>query len=133
MKLSRNRTCRLSIILIILASFTPISLISRSAECGMIGSQMILPGGKPIVRGIDEEKIRRSLENKIVVEKLKSYGLSKEEIIAKVEKMNDQQVHQLATLSGKISAGGDGALAALIAILVVVVLVLLILLLFKKL
>jgi hypothetical protein len=99
----------------------------------MIGSQMILPGGKPIVRGIDEEKIRRSLENKIVVEKLKSYGLSKEEIIAKVEKMNDQQVHQLATLSGKISAGGDGALAALIAILVVVVLVLLILLLFKKL
>ncbi len=132
MKLSRNRTYRLSIIAIILACFTPVSLISKSAECSMFGSQMILPNGKASVRGIDEEKVRKMLENKIVVEKLKGYGLSKEEIIAKVEKMSDGQVHQLASLSDKIPVGGDVGLAVIIAILVVVVLVLLIFLLVKK-
>jgi hypothetical protein len=109
------------------------ALISKSAECAMIGSQLILPNGKAsvTVREIEIEKIRRALENKIVAEKLKSYGLSKEEIMTKVSKMSDGQVHQIAALSDKIPAGGDAALAVLITILVVVVLVLLILFLLK--
>ena len=133
MEIVRNKIYRLSIIVAILASFTPASLISKSAECAMIGSQLILPSGKAsvTVRGIEIEKIRRALENKIVAEKLKSYGLSKEEVIAKVSKMSDGQVHQLAALSDKIPAGGDAALAVLITILVVIVLVLLILFLLK--
>jgi hypothetical protein len=133
MEIIRNRIYRLAIIVVILASFTPMALISKSAECAMIGSQLILPNGKAsvTVREIEMEKIRRALENKIVAEKLKSYGLSKEEIITKVSKMSDGQVHQIAALSDKIPAGGDAALAVLITILVVVVLVLLILFLLK--
>jgi uncharacterized protein DUF6627 len=131
MELVRNKIYRMSIIMIVLASFTPVSLISKSAECSMIGSQMILPSGKASIRGIDLEKIRRALENKIVVEKLKSYGLSKEEVMAKIGKMSDGQVHQLAALSNRIPAGGDAALAVLITVLVVIVLVLLILFLLR--
>jgi hypothetical protein len=132
MELLRKKIYRVSIIMIVLASFTPVSLISKSAECSIIGSQMILPDGKvSIMRGIDLEKIRRALENKIIVEKLKSYGLSKEEVMAKVGKMSDGQVHQLAALSDRIPAGGDAALAVLITVLVVIVLVLLILFLLR--
>jgi Family of unknown function (DUF6627) len=131
MEIVRNKIYRLSIIVAILASFTPVSLISKSADCAMFGSQLILPSGKASARGVEIEKIRRALENKIVAEKLKSYGLSKEEVMAKVSKMSDGQIHQLAALSDKIPAGGDAALAVLITILVVVVLVLLILFLLR--
>ncbi|MER3447299.1 MAG: hypothetical protein C4291_10850 [Candidatus Dadabacteria bacterium] len=131
MEIIRTRIYRLSIIAVILASFTPVSLISKSAECAMIGSQLIPLDGKTSVREIDIEKIRRALENKIVAEKLKGYGLSKEEVMAKIDKMSDGQIHQIATLSDKIPTGGDAALGVLITILVFVVLILLILFLLK--
>lgn len=132
MKLFRNKTYRLLIIIVILVVFTPASLISRSAESAIVGSQMILPGGKKSsIREIDEGKVRRALENKIVVERLRSYGLSKEEVMTKMSRMNDQQVHQLASLSDRIPAGGNGT-GLVIGILVIVVLVLLIIYLVQR-
>src|SRR5918911_1419123 len=126
MRLVRNRIYRVSIIMIVLASFTPAALISKSAEGALVGSQMILPDGEKLsVREVNVEKIRRALENKVVAEKLKSYGLSKEEVMTKIEKMNNDQVHQLAALSDRIPAGGDAGWV--IGILVIVVLVLVIL------
>lgn len=132
MSFSRYKIYKITIIIIILTSFTPVSLISRSAECAIAGSQMISPGGKTSVREIDEEKIRRTLENKIVVEKLRSYGLSKEEITAKMGKMSDEQIHQLAALSDRIPAGGNGAVAIVVAALVALVVIIVILILLKK-
>ncbi|HZX14330.1 MAG TPA: PA2779 family protein [Thermodesulfobacteriota bacterium] len=132
MSFYRYKIYKVSIIIIILTSFTPVSLISRSAECAIAGSQMISPGGKTSVREINEEKIRRTLENKIVVEKLRSYGLSKEEVMAKMERMSDEQIHQLAALSDKIPAGGNGAIIAVVAILVVFVIIIVVLILLKK-
>ncbi len=116
MKLVRNRFYRILIILIVLTSFTPISLVSESAECAMINSQLILPDGKASVREIDKEKVRGVLENKMVVEKLKSYGLSKEEIMTKMDQMSDGQIHQLAALSDRIPAAGDPATAAVLIV-----------------
>jgi hypothetical protein len=134
MEIVRNKIYRLSIIVAILASFTPASLISKSAECAMIGSQLILPSGKAsvTVRGIEIEKIRRALENKIVAEKLKSYGLSKEEVMAKIDQMSDGQVHQLAALSNKIPAGGDAGLAVALLIIILVFLILMFLIIFSR-
>ncbi|MER3447298.1 MAG: hypothetical protein C4291_10845 [Candidatus Dadabacteria bacterium] len=115
---------RLLIITAVLASFTLASLISETAECAMIGSQLILLDGKTSVREIDIEKIRRALENKIVAEKLKGYGLSKEEVMAKIDKMSDGQIHQIATLSDKIPTGGDAGLAVALLIIILVFLML---------
>src|SRR5574341_2494743 len=129
MRLSRYKIYKVSIIIIILMSFTPVSLVSRSAECAIAGSQMISQGCKTSAREINEEKVRRMLENKIVVEKLKGYGLTKEEVTAKIEKMSDEQIHQLASLSDKIPAGGNGAIIAVVAILVVFVIIIVILIL----
>jgi hypothetical protein len=99
MSLPFNRIYKLSTVIVILASFIPVSLISRSAECAVADSEMILPSGKVPARKVDTEKIRSMLENKIVADRLKSLRLSKEEVMAKMDKMSDEQIHQLASLS----------------------------------
>jgi hypothetical protein len=130
MNLNGNQTYRFSIILVILAIFTPVSLVSKSAECAMADSQMILPTGKTAMREIDAEKVRNMLENKIVAKKLRAYGLSKEEVMAKMSKMSDGQIHQLAAVSDRIPAGGAGGffIATTTIILVAIIVVLLLIL-----
>jgi hypothetical protein len=93
---------------------------------------MISPDDKTSVREINEEKIRKTLENKLVVEKLKSHGLSKEEVTAKMEKMSDEQIHQLAALSDKIPAGGNAAIIAIVAVFAVFIIVILLLIVLRK-
>ena len=81
MILLKNKIYKIPIIIIIFISFTPLSLISKSVEAAIVGSQMISTNGRSYLnREINEKKIRKMLENKIVVEKLKSYGLSDEEL-----------------------------------------------------
>jgi hypothetical protein len=131
MRIIRNRVYRVSIIMIILTSFTPISIISKGAQAAIVGSHMIVSGDKKVSgRDINEEKVRRTLENKIVIEKLKSYGLSQEEVMVKMDRMSDDQIHQLASLSDRIPAGGNTGLV--IGILAVVALVLLIIYLIQR-
>lgn len=132
MVLMRNKLYRLLIIFIILGSFTPITLVSKSVQGATIASQMVSTDGKSSVRGVGEEKVRRMLENKIVAERLKSYGLSKEEVATKIDKMSDEQVHQLAALSDRIPAGGDGAATAAVIVLVVFVIVILVLIIMRR-
>lgn len=122
-----------AVLVLILMTFTPASLISASAEAVTVDSQMISPGENASTkREIDEIKVRRALENKIVAEKLMSHGLTKEEVSQKLNQMSDEQVHQMASLSDRIPAGGDSGLAIIVTILVVVALVLLIIFLYKR-
>jgi hypothetical protein len=72
------------------------------------------------------------LENKLVAEKLRSHGLSTEEVNQKLNKMGDAQIHQLAALSDRISAGGNGAVAIAIVAIVVVVVFVIVLILWKR-
>lgn len=121
------------IAILVLITFTPVSLISVGARAATIDSQMISPDQNASTkREIDETKVRRALENKIVAEKLMSHGLTKEEVSRKLDQMSDEQVHQMATLADRIPAGGDGALGIVIAVLVVFALVLLIIFLYKR-
>jgi len=130
---NRNKTTRVSIIVIILLSFTPVSLLSKSVEASLIGSQMISSSGNTFKnRESNEKKIREVLENKIVVERLKSYGLDEDEITAKLNNMSDEQVHQLAALSDRITAGGNGAAAAAVIVLVVFVIAIILLIVLKR-
>jgi hypothetical protein len=65
MTIIRKRIYNLSTIILILVSFTTVFLISKSAECAMLDSPMIMPTGKVSLREINEEKVRSMLENKI--------------------------------------------------------------------
>ena len=96
---------------------------AKSAEGAIVNSQILSSGqGSTESREVSLTKIRKMLENKLVAEKLRGHGLSPEEVNAKLDKMGDAQIHQLAALSDKITAGGDGAVAiAIVAIVVVVV------------
>lgn len=119
--------------ILVLITFTPVSLISAGAKAATVESQMISPEQNASTkREIDEIKVRRALENKIVAEKLMSHGLTKEEVSQKLNQMTDEQVHQMASLADRLPAGGDSGLAIVITVLVVVALVLLIIYLYKR-
>ena len=133
MKLLTLRRFNLIIILLILFTFTPTALIQSTAQAAMVDSQMIdAEQNASTLREINEKKVRRALENKIVAERLKSHGLTTDEVSDKLATMTDEQVHQIASLSDRIPAGGDGATGVIIAILVIVALVLLIIFLWKR-
>ena len=121
MKLGAN-TIRRILIMMVLVSFAHFSLISDIGQASIVDSKMInskINGSS--TRGIDEKKIRRMLENKILSERLKSYGISDDQIYSKIESMSDEQVHQLASLSDRIPAGGDAGVAALIVLVTIAV------------
>lgn len=121
MKLGAN-TIRRILIMMVLVSFAHFSLISDIGHASIVDSKMInskINGSS--TRGIDEKKIRRMLENKILSKRLKSYGVSDEQIYSKIQSMSDEQVHQLASLSDRIPAGGDAGVAALIVVVTIAV------------
>lgn len=124
---------KITVLILILMTFTPVSLISASVRATTVESQMISPEENASTsREIDELKVRRSLENKLVAEKLMSHGLTKEEVSTKLNQMSDEQVHQMAALADKVPAGGNAGLGIVVALLVIVALVLLIVFLYKR-
>jgi Family of unknown function (DUF6627) len=129
----RNRFCKISIIIIILSSFIPATLISKSAEGAIVNSQILSSGqGSTESREVSLTKIRKMLENKLVAEKLRSHGLSPEKVNSKLDKMGDAEIHQLAALSDKITAGGDGGVAIAVVVLVVFVIVIILLIVLRR-
>ena len=74
----------------------------------------------------DINTIQRALETKMVQEKLRAYGLTSEEVAAKLPSMSPAQIHTLAAASNDVLAGGDG-LGVIIAVLVIIILVIIIL------
>ncbi len=73
-------------------------------------------------RAADMAKIQAALESRIVQQKLMDYGLSPEETMARVDKLSDEQIHQLATHTDSIQAGGD-AVDVLVGLIIIALLV----------
>jgi hypothetical protein len=65
----------------------------------MIGSLSSEASSELGVREMEISKIQRALETEIVKEKLKAYGLTSEEINAKLHDLDDAQVQLLAQVS----------------------------------
>jgi hypothetical protein len=78
------------------------------------------------VRDADLLIAQRALENKVVAQKLRDYGVSPAETQLKLASMSDQDLHRLASASRGLPSGGDGT-GAIIGVLVVVILVIVIL------
>jgi hypothetical protein len=76
-------------------------------------------------RQSDIQKIQKVLEVKMVVEKLKAFGFTQDEIQARLKQLNDQQIHQMAQKLDELNVGGDGG-EVVIAILLIAILVVLI-------
>lgn len=90
-------------------------------EAGMVPSQPLSSN-----RGDDLARIQQTLETKMVSESLKQMGFTREEVSLKLNQMDDQQIHQLASKIDEVRVGGD-ALGVVIALLVIAILVVLLL------
>lgn len=86
-------------------------------------------GAVSATRTADLSRIQTALESKIVQQSLQDHGLSPEETMVRINKLSDEQIHQLAAHTDSLQAGGDGGgfiIGLLIVALLVVVLIYLI-------
>ncbi len=114
---------------VVLAAFCSLALIPAEARAGLVESRLA-SGDTLSQRSVQIESIGKALEHELVRQRLADYGLTSEEISAKLQTLSDSQLQQLASLSDEIAAG-DG-LGVVIALLVIVILVLVILKLYNK-
>ncbi|HPW68615.1 MAG: PA2779 family protein [Desulfomonilia bacterium] len=117
--LMRNRVLVLSV------TAYMIGFLVSPAWAAMIPSKGLSGNAGDTLIQQDVEKIRLALENKLVQEKLRAYGLSADEVRTKLAEMTPSQIHLLAQASDDVLAGGDG-LGAVIGVLIVVILVIVI-------
>jgi hypothetical protein len=114
---------------IVLLAFGVLSLMPANSRASLVQSR--LSNGEILSqRNIEMNKIRQALEAEVVAQRLADFGLSQEEVAAKLPTLSDEQLHQLAGLSDSLAEGG--VLGAVIAVLLIVLLVVVILKLVDK-
>jgi hypothetical protein len=79
-------------------------------------------------READLQAVQKALEHKLVAQKLKDYGVSASEVQARLPRMSDAEVHQIAMLSKKLPQGGDDVIVigGIVTILIVIILIIVI-------
>lgn len=90
------------------------------------GWAMVVPTGTSEARSADRVKVQKTLESSVIKQRLLDYGLTPDETAARIDKLSDEQLHQLASNLDAVQAGGDG-LGDVIVILLIVVIVIVIL------
>lgn len=78
-------------------------------------------------RDADMLVAQRALENRIVAQKLRDYGVAAADVQLRLASMSDGDLHTLASASRGLPSGGDGTTGAIIGVLVIVILVIVIL------
>lgn len=99
--------------------------IAPRVEAGFAPSEVI--DMKQIDRTAELEKIRSVLEMKAVRERLTQFGLSHDEITARLSQLSDEQIHKLALQLDDLRVGQDSGLGVIIAFLVIIILIIVIL------
>lgn len=96
------------------------------AAAGLAPSSVSGTTGITSTRDADMVMAQRALENKVVAQKLRDYGVAPAEAQARLASMSDTDLHTLASASKGLPSGADGT-GAVIGILVVVILVIVVL------
>lgn len=129
MRIRAARILDVRICWIVLLAFGVLSLMPANSRASLVQSR--LSNGEILSqRNIEMNKIRQALETEVVAQRLADFGLSQEEVAAKLPTLSDEQLHQLAGLSDSLAEGG--VLGAVIAVLLIVLLVVVILKLVDK-
>jgi len=100
-----------------------VAMIPSTGEASLIESR-ISTGEQMSERAEKIESVRKALEHKVVAQRLADYGLTQEEVMARMNTLDDKQLHQLASLSDEVGGGAVGFIigALLVVLLVVVIL-----------
>ncbi len=107
----------------VLVFYFIVAMIPSTGEASLIESR-ISTGEQISERAEKIESVRKALEHKVVAQRLADYGLTQEEVMARMNTLDDKQLHQLASLSDEVGGGAVGFVigALLIVLLVVVIL-----------
>ena len=116
--MSRKSSSVLSFRLIPLALAACLLVSAPIASADPISSTVILSESG---RSSDLATIQHALEQKQVQQRLGEMGFTTDEINQRLANANDSELHQLATQSQAIMAGGDGGI--IITVLLIVLLV----------
>ncbi len=76
-------------------------------------------------RAADLTTLQKALEQKMVKERLANLGLTPDEVQARLGRLSDQQLHNVAKQLDDLKVGGDSGLGIIIGILVIAILVVL--------
>jgi hypothetical protein len=76
-------------------------------------------------READLARIQVVLEKKVVAQRLSDFGLTPEEVNKRMDRLSDEQVHQIAAQIDKFNPGGQDASTLLIILLLVLIVFLL--------
>ncbi len=98
--------------------------ITPKVEAGFSPSEVI--GQSQMDRSMDMEKVRKFLETKMIRERLHAFGFSQEEIQARLNLLNDDQIHQVALKLDELKVAADGGEAVIIILLIAAVVLLII-------
>lgn len=101
------------------------------AMAGLAPSRLSGETAITTTRDADVIAVQRALENKLVAQKLRDYGVAPADVQLRLASMSDEDLHTLATASKGLPSGADG-LGALVTILIIVLLVIVILKLLNK-
>ncbi len=74
----------------------------------------------------DVAMIQQALESRTLQQRLMDYGLSREEAIAKINRLSDEQIHDLAANISALQAGGHQVHAETLLIILLLVLLIII-------
>jgi hypothetical protein len=108
-----------SVVCYVIAGFFLMSVAPR-VDAGFLPSEAIPSCQEK--GSLDLQKIRKTLESKMVRERLNQLGLSEDEIQMKLSQLNDEQIHQLAQSIDDIKVGG-GAFEVLVVLLLIGILI----------
>lgn len=109
------------LMLTVLGSFDVLPAAAGLAPSTVSGATTIASA-----RDADLLVVQRTLEHKLVAQKLRDYGVSPDEAKLRLATASDQELHQLASASKGLPTGGD-SLGTLVTILIIVLLVIVIL------
>ena len=101
-----------------------VTFVAGVTSKGMAGFSASEPTGLlQIDRVSDLGKIQKTLELKIVRERLHQLGFTADEIPGRLGRLGDEQIHQLALRMDTVKVGGDAVLGVGILILLALLLV----------
>lgn len=81
-------------------------------------------GSAPLTRDQNIQKVQKTLESKILQQRLKDLGLNPEQISSRISQLSDAQLHQITSkIDAMQTGGGDSGLGIIIVLLVIAILV----------
>ncbi|MEK6745019.1 MAG: PA2779 family protein [Nitrospirota bacterium] len=114
----------------LIAALLAISTLAGPAEAMLLPAPSAAPYADQSApspdRAADIAKIQKTLETKELRQRLMDYGLTPDETAARIDKLSDEQVHQLAASMDSLQAGGDSVLGLVLGLVIIALLVVLI-------